>query len=64
MASSRLIVANQSVEEPVSIAKVKGMVDAAIAKASKGGRKIGRKLSGRQTDRMNRIILYEKDFEL
>lgn len=59
-----IIGANQSVEEPVSIAKVKGMVDAAIAKASKGGRKIGRKLSGRQTDRMNRIILYEKDFEL
>lgn len=59
-----IIGANQSVEEPVSIAKVKEMVDAAIAKASKGGRKIGRKLSGRQVDRMNRIILYEKDFEL
>ncbi len=59
-----IIGANQSIEEPVSIAKVKEMVDAAIAKASKGGRKIGRKLSGRQVDRMNRIILYEKDFEL
>ena len=59
-----IIGANQSVEEPVSIAKVKEMVDAAIAKASRGGRKIGRKLSGRQVDRMNRIILYEKDFEL
>ena len=59
-----IIGANQSVDEPVSIAKVKEMVDAAIAKASKGGRKIGRKLSGRQVDRMNRIILYEKDFEL
>ena len=59
-----IIGANQSVEEPVSIAKVKEMVDAAIAKAGKGGRKIGRKLSGRQVDRMNRIILYEKDFEL
>ena len=59
-----IIGANQSVEEPVSIAKVKEMVDAAIAKASRGGRKIGRKLSGRQVDRMNRIILYEKDFEM
>lgn len=59
-----IIGANQSVDEPVSISKVKEMVDAAIAKASKGGRKIGRKLSGRQVDRMNRIILYEKDFEL
>lgn len=59
-----IIGANQSIDEPVSIAKVKEMVDAAIAKASKGGRKIGRKLSGRQVDRMNRIILYEKDFEL
>ena len=59
-----IIGANHSVDEPVSIAKVKEMVDAAIAKASKGGRKIGRKLSGRQVDRMNRIILYEKDFEL
>ena len=59
-----IIGANQSVDEPVSIAKVKEMVDASIAKASKGGRKIGRKLSGRQVDRMNRIILYEKDFEL
>lgn len=59
-----IIGANQSVDEPVSIAKVKEMVDAAIAKAGKGGRKIGRKLSGRQVDRMNRIILYEKDFEL
>ena len=59
-----IIGANQSVDEPVSIDKVKEMVDAAIAKASKGGRKIGRKLSGRQVDRMNRIILYEKDFEL
>lgn len=59
-----IIGANQSIDEPVSIAKVKEMVDAAIAKAGKGGRKIGRKLSGRQVDRMNRIILYEKDFEL
>ena len=59
-----IIGANQSVEEPVSISKVKTMVDAAINKAGKGGRKFGRKLSGRQVDHLNRIILYEKDFEL
>ena len=55
---------NQKEDEPVSVAQVKEMVDFAIRKASRGGRRFGRKLSGRQTDENNRIILYEKDFNI
>ena len=55
---------NQKEDEPVSVAQVKEMVDFAIRKASRGGRRFGRTLSGRQTDENNRIILYEKDFNI
>lgn len=53
---------NQKEDEPITIGKVKEMVDGAIRKAS--GVKLGRKLSKRHTDVDGRILLYEKDFDL
>lgn len=53
---------NQKEDEPITIGKVKEMVDGAIRKAS--GVKLGRKLSKRHTDADGRILLYEKDFDL
>ena len=53
---------NQKEDEPITIGKVKEMVDGAIRKAS--GVKLGRKLSKRHTDAEGRILLYEKDFDL
>lgn len=52
---------NQREDEPITIGKVKEMVDGAIQKAS--GAKLGRKISKRHTDEEGRILLYEKDFE-
>ena len=52
----------QKEDEPITIGKVKEMVDGAIRKAS--GVKLGRKLSKRHTDADGRILLYEKDFDL
>lgn len=52
---------NQREDEPITIGKVKEMVDGAIRKAS--GAKLGRKISKRHTDEEGRILLYEKDFE-
>ena len=59
-----LIGDNQTENEPMTISKVKAMVDKAIAKAGKGTRRFGRKMSGKRTDEQNRIILYEKDFDI
>ena len=53
---------NQKEDEPITVGKVKEMVDGAIRKAS--GVKLGRKLSKRHTDAEGRILLYEKDFDL
>ena len=53
---------NQKEDEPITIGKVKELVDGAIRKAS--GVKLGRKLSKRHTDADGRILLYEKDFDL
>lgn len=57
-----LIGDNQSESEPITIGKVKEMVDSAIAKSSKRSRKLGRKMTGKHSDDDNRVILYEKDF--
>ena len=54
---------NQKEGEPMTIAKVKEMVDRAIAHAEKGTRKFGRRMSRKHTDADDRVILYEKDFE-
>lgn len=56
-----LIGDNQREDEPITIAKVKDMVDGAIRKAS--GIKLGRKISKRHMDAEGRILLYEKDFD-
>lgn len=56
-----LIGDNQREDEPITIAKVKDMVDGAIRKAS--GIKLGRKISKRHMDAEGRIFLYEKDFD-
>jgi len=48
----------------MTISKVKDMVDKAIAKAGRGTRRFGRRMSGKRTDEQNRIILYEKDFDI
>lgn len=53
---------NQKEDEPITVGKVKEMVDGAIRKAS--GVKLGRKLSKRHIDAEGRILLYEKDFDL
>ena len=59
-----LIGDNQTENEPMTISKVKDMVDKAIAKAGRGTRRFGRRMSGKRTDEQNRIILYEKDFDI
>ena len=58
-----LIGNNQSEEEPVTISRVKEMVDHAIAHARKGGRRRGKRGSGRDKNREKWTVLYEKDFE-
>lgn len=58
-----LIGDNQKESEPMTITKVKAVVDSAIKKAGRGTRRFGRRMSGKRTDEKNRIILYEKDFE-
>lgn len=57
-----LIGDNQREDEPITIGKVKEMVDGAIRKAS--GIRLGRKISKRHTDEDGRILLYEKDFDI
>ncbi len=54
---------NQSATEPVTVRRVKEMVDKAIDKADTGARKIGRRFSKRAVDKDGRILLREKDFE-
>lgn len=49
---------NQKEDEPITIGKVKEMVDGAIRKAS--GVKLGRKLSKRHTDADGRILLMKR----
>ncbi|MDD3278472.1 MAG: hypothetical protein PHG16_06265 [Lachnospiraceae bacterium] len=58
-----LIGHNQKESEPMTISKVKEVVDGAIKRAGRGTRRFGRRMSGKRTDEKNRIILYEKDFE-
>jgi hypothetical protein len=58
-----LIGDNQTLNEPMTIGKVKDIVDKAMERAGRGTRRFGRKMSGKRTDEQNRIILYEKDFE-
>ena len=53
---------NQKDREPVTVGKVRDMIDAAIARAEKGSRRFGRKLSRKETDPSGRVILHEKDF--
>ncbi|MBS6194518.1 MAG: hypothetical protein KH828_02910 [Clostridiales bacterium] len=57
-----LIGDNQREDEPITIGKVKEMVDGAIRKA--GGMRLGKRISKRHTDGDGRILLYEKDFDL
>ena len=54
---------NQSATEPVTVSKVKDMVDAAIEKADSSAGKLRRRLSKRAVDKDGRILLREKDFD-
>lgn len=54
---------NQKDAEPVTVGKVKEMMDAAMSHANKGHRKLSRRFSKNAVDEDNRIILFEKDFE-
>ena len=54
---------NQSATEPVTVGKVKGMMDAAMEKADRGARKLKRHFSKKAVDREGRILLHEKDFD-
>ena len=59
-----LIGNNQSEEEPVTIFRVKEMVDNAMARAKKGTRRFGRRGSGRDKNKDKWTVLYEKDFDV
>lgn len=60
-----LIGDNQNEENPVTIGIVRGMMDEAIKKASKKGRRLGKKVAKRHLDdESGRIMLYEKDFDI
>lgn len=54
---------NQKNSEPVTVGKVKDIMDDAITHANKGTRKFGRKFSKNAVDEDNRVLLLEKDFE-
>ena len=54
---------NQKNSEPVTVGKVKAIMDEAIAHANKGTRKLSRKFSKNAVDDDNRVLLLEKDFE-
>ena len=59
-----LIGDNQDEDEPVTIGSVREMMDNAIKKASKKGRRTGKKVAKRHLDESGRIMLYEKDFDI
>lgn len=59
-----LIGENQNEENPVAVGTVREMMDNAIARASKKGRRVGKKVSKRHLDETGRIMLYEKDFDI
>ncbi len=56
-----LIGDNQREDEPVTIGRVKSMMDMAIRHATSA--RLGRRISKRHVDESGRILLYEKDFE-
>ena len=58
-----LIGNNQSERDPITISKVKDMVDKAMAHAGKGAKKRGRRKNSRKNSD-DLIILQEKDFEV
>lgn len=60
-----LIGDNQNEENPVTIRTVREMMDEAIKRASKKGRRLGKKVAKRHLDdESGRIMLYEKDFDI
>ena len=60
-----LIEDNQNEENPVTIGTVREMMDEAIKRASKKGRRLGKKVAKRHLDdESGRIMLYEKDFDI
>ena len=60
-----LIGHNQNEENPVTIGTVREMMDEAIKRASKKGRRLGKKVAKRHLDdESGRIMLYEKDFDI
>ena len=59
-----LIGENQNEENPVAVGAVREMMDNAIARASKKGRRAGKKVSKRHLDETGIIMLYEKDFDI
>lgn len=62
LALYNLIGDNQKEDEPMTIGKVKDMLDDAINRAESGTRKFKRNLSKKRIDEEGRVILYEKDF--
>lgn len=59
-----LIGDNQYEDDPVCVGQVREMMDSAIAKASRLGRRPGKKVAKRHLDVTGRIMIYEKDFNL
>jgi tetratricopeptide (TPR) repeat protein len=62
LALYNLIGDNQKEDEPMTIGKVKELIDDAISRAESGTRKFKRNLSKKRMDEDGRVILYEKDF--
>ena len=54
---------NQTATEPVTVGRVKEMMDAAISRADTTARRIGRRISKRSVDKDGRILLHERDFD-
>ena len=59
-----LIGENQNEENPVAVGTVREMMDNAIARASKKGRRAGKKVSKRHLDETGRIMLYERSLKV
>ena len=62
LALYNLIGDNQKEDEPMTVERVKELIDAAVEKADSGARKLKRNIAKKRTDAEGNIILYEKDF--
>ena len=55
---------NQTATEPVTVGRVREMMDAAMARAGSGARRLGRRFAKRNGGSDSRILIREKDFDV